>query len=116
MRLKERMKTYNFWVSLASAMLLIINTLGKKFDFSVDEKMYNDLLSSFCGILVLLGIIVPPSNSEKLISSKSNKNITIEIFDDESTEINLEKIENDEEIENSELNDVIQEEGEIHKK
>ena len=61
MKLKDRIKTYNFWVSLASAVLLIISTLGKKFNFSVDENMYNDLFTSFCGILVLLGIIIPPS-------------------------------------------------------
>ena len=64
MKLKDRIKTYNFWVSLASAVFLIISTLGKKFNFSVDENMYNDLFTSFCGILVLLGIIIPPSNSQ----------------------------------------------------
>ena len=64
MKLKERIKTYNFWVSLASAMLLLLNTIGKRFNFSVDENLYNDLFTSFCGVLVLLGIIVPPSNQK----------------------------------------------------
>jgi len=65
MKLKDRIKTYNFWVSLASAILLIVNTLGKQLNFSIDENLYNDLFTSFCGILVLLGIIVPPSNPKK---------------------------------------------------
>ena len=64
MKLKERIKTYNFWVSLASAILLLLNTIGKRFNFSVDENLYNDLFTSFCGVLVLLGIIVPPSNQK----------------------------------------------------
>ena len=42
MKLKERIKTYNFWVSLASAMLLLLNTIGKRFNFSVDENLYNE--------------------------------------------------------------------------
>lgn len=64
MKLKDRIKTYNFWVSLASAVLLIVNTIGKRFNFSLDENLYNDLFTSFCGILVLLGIIVPPTNTK----------------------------------------------------
>ena len=70
MKLKDRIKTYNFWVSLASAVILLINTLGKQFNFSVDESLYNDLFTSFCGILVLLGIIVPPSTSNRIQTEK----------------------------------------------
>ena len=64
MRLKDRIKTYNFWVSLASALFLIINIIGQKFNFYVDEGIFNDLFTAICAILVLLGIIVPPKNKE----------------------------------------------------
>lgn len=61
MKLKERIKTYNFWVSLTSALFLIINLIGQKFGFRVDESIFNDVITALCGILVLLGIIAPPS-------------------------------------------------------
>lgn len=75
MKLKDRIKTYNFWVSLASAILLIINILGKELNFSIDENLYNDLFTSFCSILVLLGIIVPPSNLSKVNLNKLNEEL-----------------------------------------
>lgn len=62
MKLKDRIKTYNFWVSLISALFLIINIIGQKFNFHIDELLFNDLLTSLCGILVLLGIIAPPTS------------------------------------------------------
>ncbi|MBQ8424532.1 MAG: hypothetical protein IJX17_00745 [Clostridia bacterium] len=101
MKLKDRIKTYNFWVSLASAVLLIINTLGKQFDFSIDEKLYNDLLTSFCGILVLLGIIVPPSNFKK--GDLDNLNYEIKSITALENEIKNEIIKEKEQNENNEI-------------
>ena len=62
MRFSDKIKTYNFWVSIAGVVFLIINLIGKKFNFTIDEGEYNDLFTTFCSILVLLGIIVPPTN------------------------------------------------------
>ena len=61
MKLKDRIKTYNFWVSLSSAIFLLLKVLGTQFGFKVDESLFSDLITSLCGILVILGIIVPPS-------------------------------------------------------
>lgn len=62
MKLKDRIKTYNFWVSLSSAIFLIIKLLGQQFNFNVDESLFSDLFTTLCGILVIMGIIVPPTN------------------------------------------------------
>lgn len=62
MKLKDRIKTYNFWVSLSSAIFLIIKLLGQQFNFNVDESLFSDIITSLCGILVILGIIAPPTN------------------------------------------------------
>ena len=62
MKFSDRIKTYNFWVSIASAIFLILNLIGKRFNFTIDESAYNDMFTTFCSILVLLGIIVPPTN------------------------------------------------------
>lgn len=63
MSLRMKVKTYSFWVSLASAVILILKLVGQKFGFSVDEGLISDLFTSLCAILVILGIIVVPSSS-----------------------------------------------------
>lgn len=70
MKIKERIKSYSFWISLASAVFLVIKVLGQKFGFSVDETLFNDIITSMCSILVILGIIVPPGSSNNQINDQ----------------------------------------------
>ena len=81
MNLKLKVKSYSFWVSLASAIILILKLVGQKFGFTVDEGLISDLFTSLCAILVIMGIIVVPSasnieskaeNTEKLKEKKDN--------------------------------------------
>lgn len=60
MNLREKIKSYSFWVSLGSAIILILKVLGSRFGFKVDETMISDLFTALCSILVILGIIVIP--------------------------------------------------------
>lgn len=90
MKLSERIKTYNFWVSLSSAIFLIIKVLGNQIGFDVDESLFSDLITSICSILVLLGIIVPPKYPELKISSKSKEIVNNEeIYDTNNTSSNI---------------------------
>lgn len=73
MNLKTKVKSYSFWVSLASAVILILKLVGQKFGFSVDEGLISDLFTSLCAILVITGIIVVPSSSsieQKVVDDK----------------------------------------------
>lgn len=70
MGLKTKVKSYSFWVSLASAVILILKLVGQKFGFAVDEGLISDLFTSLCAILVLMGIIVVPSPSS--LEQKNN--------------------------------------------
>lgn len=65
MNIKEKLKTYNFWVSLGSAVFLILQIAGQKFGFYVDEGLFHDLFTSLCSILVILGIITAPSTKNQ---------------------------------------------------
>ena len=88
MGLKMKVKSYSFWVSLASAIILILKLIGQKFGFSVDEGLISDLFTSLCAILVILGIIVVPSTNSIDVATTSNKsNIQ------EKIEIQKEKLE-----------------------
>lgn len=71
--LKQRLKSYKFWLSLGSAIFLILKVIGQNFGFSVDENIFNEIFTAICSLLVLLGIIAPPSNSKK---ASGDSNVT----------------------------------------
>ena len=76
MKLKDKVKSYSFWISLGSAIILILNLIGNKFGFNIDSGFASDLLTSLCSILVLLGIIVTPTSSASttIQQTKDDKN------------------------------------------
>lgn len=76
MKLKDKIKSYSFWVSLASAVILILKVLGSRFGFTVDESMVSDIFTAMCSILVLMGIIVVPTNPQSTneLNNKSKTN------------------------------------------
>ena len=74
MKLRDKIKSYSFWVSLTSAIILILKILGTRFGFVVDETMVSDLFTALCSILVLLGIIVPPQNISNISPKTTNIN------------------------------------------
>lgn len=78
MSLKDKMKTYNFWISLASAIVLIVRILGDKFNFIVDTSLIMDITTGLCSIFVILGILsVPKSNkNDNKNNSEDSMNIT----------------------------------------
>lgn len=81
MKLKDKVKSYSFWISLGSAIILILNLIGNKFGFNIDSGFASDLLTSLCSILVLLGIIVTPTSSASttIQQTKDDKNKPDEI-------------------------------------
>ena len=89
MKIKDKMKSYGFWISLASAIILILKVIGAKFGFSVDETFISDLTTSLCSILVILGIIVTPSSKietlAKMVEQETNPNNTTLETDECST-------------------------------
>ena len=91
MNIKEKMKSYSFWVSLTSAVVLVVKLIGQKYGLVIDDGFISDLVTSLCGILVILGIIVLPAK-------KDNK--------EEKTKTNLIKSENENYTNDNVLNSV----------
>ena len=74
MTLKDKMKTYNFWISLVSAIVLLMRVIGNTYGFSVDSGLIMDLTTGVCGIFVILGIIsVPQKTSVSGVSTNQTK-------------------------------------------
>ena len=72
--LKEKLKSYRFWVSLASAVLLLVQAIGGPLGLTVDEETYMSIVNSALGVFVVLGIISHPAQN---LFAK-NKNTEIE--------------------------------------
>lgn len=64
MNLKDKIRTYNFWISLASAVLVFLRLLGQIVGFEIDSSSFMDIVTALCGILVVLGIIIMPTSSK----------------------------------------------------
>lgn len=88
--LKQRLKSYKFWLSLGSAIFLILKVIGQNFGFSVDENIFNEIFTAICSLLVLLGIIAPPSNSKKA-SGDSNVTSSESGTNGSGEEVNMEE-------------------------
>lgn len=104
MKLLERMKHYNFWVALAMAVILLLNTLSKAFNFNIDEGLINDIIMAILGIMVVLGFVqkdnynfVDTSKEENKIdennsSSENDKEITTDESANTDNDNNIDKV------------------------
>ena len=54
----NKFKNYGFWISLASAVILLLQACGLK----IDVPIVNEIVTAFLGLLVVLGIISNPNS------------------------------------------------------
>ena len=72
MTLKDKMKTYNFWISLVSAILLTLKVVGDKYGFIVDSNLVMDITTAICSVFVILGIISAPQKASSKALGENN--------------------------------------------
>ncbi len=83
MNWKNRLTNYNFWISMFSAVLLILQALKIEFDI----VYINEIFTAVLGLLVVIGIISDPTrtsvktsettktqDNEKVPTSETNEN------------------------------------------
>lgn len=59
----SKWKNYGLWVSLVSALLLVVQTVGKIFGFQFTPEQYDEIVAAVnavLGVLVVLGIVSNP--------------------------------------------------------
>jgi len=74
--MKEKMKSYSFWMSVTGAVVLLLNNLGKIFGFAVSSEQVVSVVDGICGILVIFGILTMPKKGERTISSLADEKTT----------------------------------------
>ena len=75
MKFKELIKSYSFWTTLAGAVVVLVQVLGRIFNFNIPNDLVNDLIMAIAGILVALGIVNMPKKSETDNTISDNKEI-----------------------------------------
>lgn len=75
----KKFKTYAFWVALSSAVVILLQSLGKLFGFEIESSIIENVIMSICGVLVVLGIVTKPSDSQEDKKDESNKDNEKEI-------------------------------------
>ena len=71
MNWKNKLTNYNFWISIVSAVLLILQA----FDINFDIAYINEIVTAVLGLLVVIGII---SNPNKTNSTDNSANSTVQ--------------------------------------
>lgn len=76
--MKEKFKSYSFWLSVTGAVILLLNNLGKAFGFTVDNEIIYSIVDAVCGVLVVFGVLTmnkkTNSNQTKQTEEKSSEN------------------------------------------
>ena len=71
MNWKNKLTNYNFWISIVSAVLLILQA----FDINFDIAYINEIVTAVLGLLVVIGII---SNPNKTGNTDNSANSTVQ--------------------------------------
>lgn len=69
MRLKQKLKNKGFWVSLISAVLMVLQVAG----LQVDVPYVNEVAAAVLGLLVILGIVSDPSSGSGYLDSSDDE-------------------------------------------
>lgn len=70
MKWNNRLTNYNFWISIVSAVLLILQAFKLEFDVAYA----NEIITAVLGLLVVIGIINDPTKSSSKTTSTTTKN------------------------------------------
>lgn len=52
-------KTTGFWISLSGAVALVVKIILESFGITFDVEAVNQIVTSICGILVVIGVLIP---------------------------------------------------------
>ena len=71
-----QLKSYSFWLGIASALLLLVQSIGEPLGLEINEEAYMSVINAVLGVFVVLGIISNPASQKT-----ANTEITTEAQD-----------------------------------
>lgn len=76
--MKERFKTYSFWVSLSGAIIVLAQAIGRAIGFIPNADIIHNIIMGIAGVLVVFGIVSSPTEEELKQKKESKKTETEE--------------------------------------
>ncbi len=74
MDFKKLLKTYSFWIAVASGLFLLVQFIFKCFGISITEDGYMAVIDGILGVFVMIGILTkPPTDEDKENNNKDPK-------------------------------------------
>ena len=61
----KRFRKYSFWLSFAGALIVFLDAIGRAFGFKISEKIVEECILAFAGILVVLGLVTMDVKEKK---------------------------------------------------
>lgn len=69
----KKTKTYGFWMSVSSAVLLVIVQILSIFGINIQSQAISEIISGILGALVVAGILIGPIKSEESDENEQNE-------------------------------------------
>lgn len=63
--MKNRFKSYGFWTALSGAVVVLLQSLGRCFGFTIDDQIVSGVIMAIAGVLVVLGVVTMPSGDKQ---------------------------------------------------
>lgn len=79
--MKMKIKTTGFWLSLSGAILILVQTIGNIVGFAINAQYFNEIVTSICGVLVVVGVLIPTKKSKEDDVEEDTGNIDLNIDD-----------------------------------
>ena len=92
MKWKNRLTNYNFWISIVSAVLLILQA----FNFEFDIAYINEIATAVLGLLVVIGIISDPTKTYTPYETNQKASEETSNADETTTETEAEEVQKSE--------------------
>ncbi len=88
MNLKNKLKSYNFWISVSAGIVLVFQLICEVFNLNISSDIMLSILSGLCGLLVIAGVVSPEgdkssSDIKEDIENKLDKLSDNDTSDDE---------------------------------
>jgi uncharacterized membrane protein len=62
--MKNRIKTYSFWLSLSGAVVVLAQAIGRVAGFIPNADLIHNIIMGVAGVLVVFGVVSSPTEEE----------------------------------------------------
>lgn len=69
--MKEKLKSYSFWVGLIASIMLVVKFVAESFGVKIPEDSINGIINGVLGVLCVIGVINKPTANAPSVDSNT---------------------------------------------